>query len=351
MISVALLSDWPQIHALRDRWECLYSLTQEVSYTQSLDWYQAACSVRKSDPVVAVAVVAGKIIGLWPMFLVRTRPHLRLHRTLTSGGLEAPLLGPVGPHPTATAALVARHLSTAGEWDSALFTAAPRNRFNVAYYSAAFRSAGITIDEEPAQPIGVVNLSGRWTDLVSQCTERVRLAVYRQRHRSSKENFSFDRIRPAASSKTMPALVDEVLDLCAPSRNERQFLKSTIETACHSGAADIAVMRREGRILATSLGFVTSSNLENFAIRFARGVDNGVQIHFLDMLLSDSQLRGDRLMTFVAGPGHPANDWSSERRRRVAIRCHAPGHSFLRYHDAGARFLHSLRFRRSPSPA
>lgn len=177
VISVAFLSDWNQIHALRDRWEYLFSRTEEASFTQTFDWYCAAFESSSDGPAVAVAVVAGKMIGLWPMFRSTARTLFGPARTLRSGGPEAPYLGPIGPHPTATAALVARQMRTSNDWDSALLTAASRSDFDVARYTAAFHTAGLIACEKPAQPIGVICLERRWIDLLSQCSEQVRLRV------------------------------------------------------------------------------------------------------------------------------------------------------------------------------
>lgn len=341
MVAIEIFSDPSDLDRLRDRWARLWSLTPGPAFTQTYDWFRAMAEAGGGTPHVFAAIVSGRPIGLWPMFERAVRMSFDRRRVLTCAG-SSWSANLVGPSPAATAAIIARHLSRSRDWWSFSFID-PLAPSPCGGLAAAFAAAGLSPWITPAAPVGEVLLSGRWTDILDGCDERTRLSVYRMQHYASGDGCQFERVRPT-SGAAVPKQIGEALAVAGslPSA-ERRLLAATFAQASRRGAADIALLRLHGRVVAASLSFVTAAGLEN---RFAGVADNpppfaGVRL-LLD-LFRDSLARGDRRFTFAATPHHPAVGWAKRLAPRSVVYVEAPGRPATRLRRIGQGLRAALR--------
>jgi hypothetical protein len=338
MIHVSTVSDRAGLGGLRERWAQLAALTPEPSFAATYECYRAALDAAGAAPRVFVMTAAGRALGLWPMLLAGKKTPFGRLRVLSDGADSADgasLAGPVGPRPAATAAAVARHLRAADDWDSLSLAEARESADGPGVVAAAFAAAGLLPFVRSAAPLIEIELAGRWPDVLAGCDERVRLAVYRTQHYADgRDGFEFERARPTAVAE-LPRQFDEALARAAAA--ERQRLRSVFTEAGRRGAADIAVLRHDGRPVAAALGFVSGGCVENRFTAVAADAPPLAGVRLIAGLVRDGLARRDRRLTFAAPPGHPAAGWTRATRRRAVVEADAPGRRVARMNRLGSR--------------
>jgi len=316
MIAVDTYSDFERLDGFRDRWDRLWSLTPDATFTQTYNHYRAATEAAGAAPRVFAASVSGRLVGLWAMCEHRSRSGLRRRRILNCAGIDlaAPCL--IGPSPAATAAVLARHFRGSREWDSLDFAASLQTRTLV----AGFEAAGHSCSVQPGPTLVEVRLGGRWAEVRDCCDETTRLAAYRAQHASADDDFRFERLRPTGPEPARAAIEDALGASDTLAADERLRLSATFEQASRRGAADIVVLRQGGRVVAASLSFVTAGDLESRFAAVARGAPPFAGVRLFVDLFRDGLARGDRKFVYAATPGHPANGWGKAVARRHVVR-------------------------------
>lgn len=329
MIAVEAYTDLSAVDGLRDRWSRLWSLTPGATFAQTFDCFRAEVGARGVRPRVFAASVSGRLIGLWPMLERTGRTRLGRRRVvLTADGMSP---GPVGPCAAATAAVVARHLAGDCDWDEITcpeLDGLPGRSLEI---SSAFAAAGLGARFTPTCALGEIRLGGRWTDVLGVCDEKTRLAAYRAMHCADPGAYRFDRFRPAAGAAPLKEIREAIAVDGVLRPIDRAVVEAVMSEAARRGAADIALLRHEGRAVAASLSFVGAAGIENRLAAVAADAPPAAGVRLLLELFRDSSARGDRRYVFAATPGHPAIGWAGRvtPRRNVHIAAHGGARSRL----------------------
>ena len=349
MLAVTVHANVSPDDPLWNRWQRLWDSTPAASFTQSPQFLAAHAAAIGAEPVVYLASVAGRVVGLWPLLRERRPGPLGTLRVLTSGSDHLPRLGPLGPHPTATAAIVARHLAaTSSDWD-ALHLGETLPGGGAGRISAALAAAGLPVQVRAAAPLAHIRLDGRWTDLLARCDDTTRFALYRAVYNTGRDDgHTFVRVRGGQMQIGIAGLVEELqADLRQLSTLGRTWgsragwqpglaaappvsTNLPIGTRLPTAQTDLAVLRYHGQPIGGAAGFVTATGIENLLLSIAHEAPPGTSDRLMAELLRDALARGDRSLSFTATAGHPAIGWASDATPRQTVRVLAPGRPIAR---------------------
>lgn len=344
MAEVIEINDIHELAAHRLAAHALLDETPHASFLHSIDWLEAYWRHYGANQRLRVLIVraAGKTIGVAP-FVVRTRPSkLGAVRALTY-----PLdnwgcwFGPLGGNRAATLRLAFRHLdNTPRDWDVVELPGADHHGEDRGRTLSAMRGVGWRPVAVAEAPVSSIDLAGGYDAYLASRTKRFRHELRRARRRLAEQGrLEFVRYRPAALRDGGGDPQWTVYDACeqvaanswqarSTSGNTlshpacRRFLRDAHEAATRQGAADMALLKLDGRPIAFAYNYHREGRLIALRMGYDRSLPAslGVGKTLISMLVEDSCRRGDQLIDLGEGNDAYKRHWRTGVRQPWKIR-------------------------------
>lgn len=332
-------------------WSALWRRTRRASFTQSLDWFDAAfrCDEQIIRPrVLIVEDDNDEPIGILPLVVREEATNVGPVRVL--GYPLAPfaaLCGPVGSLPTVTLIEGLRHVAKSPrDWDLIDLRGIEAAYVDGRRTTAALGMAGLGADVEPWQDRAVVEFGDVWADYWNSRDVDQREAVDQQRRELERRGeVTHVRYRPAGTMhadddphwdyyadcltiarSNQPSAAVETPTLSTPAWAE--FFRQAHSAAVHVGALDLNLLYVDDQPAAFAynyaVGDVVTTSAAGVAAEFAEH-DAGNVLHHL--MLRQSHAWGDRIVDL----GPSADEWKRfwSTRRATSLRAtHYPARSW-----------------------
>jgi CelD/BcsL family acetyltransferase involved in cellulose biosynthesis len=277
MTHVVEINSWDELLPFVPDWDSLLQQTPGASFYQSLDWLGCFWRHFHDGTTLRVLIVrdGDTTTGILPLIVVRERTRLGWFHLLTYPLRDwATFYGPIGPRPEATLTAGLRHVcATPRHWD-VLDLRCTDQRADQNGTPNAMRNNGLPVSESLWKVTDLVEFQGSWDEYLASRTQKFRENLRRSQHRALRlGDVVYERHRPrgAAAGDGDPnwALYDECVELSrrtwqgacpyATSLSHpevRDFFRDSHAAATARGAADINVLRINGRAVAFAYNYV-----------------------------------------------------------------------------------------------
>lgn len=351
MIHVAEIRDAAELDGIRLLWRSLWQRTRNASFLQSFECFETWCRhFGQSQQIkVLVATLAARPIGILPLVIRRSETLVGEVRQLTYPATLADLgYGPIGPNTAATLVAVMRHLrESRRDWDVIDLPQLGVNQLDRGRTRNALRAAGMNHIAQAGRPAALVEFDRNWSSYWSTRPLESRRRFHQSERRLQQQGtLEFVRHRSQERNYGTGNSSCEKFERLAASTTAREFWRDIQAAAARHAAADLGLLKLDGRTIAAARGYAVDGRVDVLSIDALPEWEVDARRVLGAHLLQDGACRGDESYRFAPHLRPLAAEWGTdiiEMERLTHFAPTAPKAQLLRWNHGMQHWWGTLR--------